>query len=61
MWVGRSWPIGGVVSVDSYLLPDVMGALAGYVGDWVAFGIGFGAVLWLMGWGVYWVYLFIRY
>lgn len=50
-----------MVSVDSYLLPDVMGALAGYVGDWVAYGIGFGAVLWLMGWGVYWVYLFIRY
>ena len=46
---------------DWFLVGEDLAFLTENVALWVAYGIGLGAVLWVVGCMVHWVYLFVRY
>lgn len=46
---------------DWILVGDDLAFLTDCIVQFVAYGIGLGAVLWLVGWCVYWLQLFVRY
>lgn len=46
---------------ECFLSGDDMAFLTDCVVQFVAYGIGFGAIVWLVGWMFHWVSLFVRY
>lgn len=46
---------------ECFLVGDDMAFMTDAVTQFFAYGIGLGAVLWLIGWCMYWVKLFVRY
>ena len=46
---------------DWFLTGSDMAFLTDNLVSWFAFGIGLGVVLWIVGFAVYWISMFVRY
>lgn len=46
---------------SAFLTGEDLAYLVGTAVDWLAYGIGFGAILWMIGRGVALIFSFVRY